>query len=105
MPRLPIEFRDGYVLVPERAFELVRDGNGSERKLVLWFRSGGLCHWCRCPMSFSVGKPHSLTTDHIIPRSKGGTNALKNTVAACHACNQAKADKLPHSLVSPPTRA
>jgi 5-methylcytosine-specific restriction endonuclease McrA len=43
-------------------------------------------------MSFTTGKSHSLTIDHVIPRSKGGTNALKNTVASCHACNQAKAD-------------
>jgi 5-methylcytosine-specific restriction endonuclease McrA len=43
-------------------------------------------------MSFTTGKPHSLTIDHVIPRSKGGTNALKNTVASCHRCNQAKAD-------------
>jgi 5-methylcytosine-specific restriction endonuclease McrA len=41
-------------------------------------------------MSFTAGKPHSFTVDHVIPRSKGGSNALRNTVAACHACNQAK---------------
>jgi 5-methylcytosine-specific restriction endonuclease McrA len=93
MPRrLQIEFRDGYALIPERAFQLISGGNGSERKLVLWFRAGGLCTYCRTPMSFTTGKPHSLTIDHVVPRSKGGTNALKNTVAACHACNQAKAD-------------
>ena len=88
-----VEIRDGFALIPIRAFELVRDGNGSERRLVLWMRSGGLCHYCRNPMSFTIDKPHSLTIDHVIPRSKGGRNTLKNTVAACRTCNQAKADK------------
>lgn len=30
-----VEIRDGFALIPIRAFELVRDGNGSERRLVL----------------------------------------------------------------------
>ena len=28
--------------------------------------------------------------DHVIPRSKGGTNRLSNLVLACCECNQAK---------------
>jgi hypothetical protein len=34
--------------------------------------------------------PNSLTLDHVIPLAKGGPDTFDNTVAACHACNQAK---------------
>lgn len=33
--------------------------------------------------------------DHIIPKSKGGTDDAKNLVAACRSCNASKGD---HSL-------
>lgn len=34
------------------------------------------------------------TIDHIIPRSKGGTNKWDNLITCCSDCNQRKADKL-----------
>ena len=40
------------------------------------------------------GKPAS-TVDHIVPRSRGGTNTWLNTVAACGDCNQRKGDRTP----------
>lgn len=30
------------------------------------------------------------TLDHIHPKSAGGTITYRNTVAACHSCNQAR---------------
>lgn len=30
------------------------------------------------------------TIDHVIPRSKNGTDTLKNLVVACHSCNSSK---------------
>ncbi len=35
------------------------------------------------------------TVDHVLPRSRGGRNSWKNTVAACYGCNQAKGDRIP----------
>lgn len=34
------------------------------------------------------------TIDHVLPRSKGGTNDPGNLVAACQGCNHKKADRI-----------
>ena len=36
------------------------------------------------------GSGKNLTIDHIVPRSKGGTDFTKNVVCCCHNCNQSK---------------
>ncbi len=38
---------------------------------------------------------HDLTIDHIVPRSKGGTDTWDNVVAACLKCNVRKGDRTP----------
>ncbi len=43
---------------------------------------GHKCHYCK-----SDGP---LSTDHITPRAKGGTDDVENLIPACRACNQAK---------------
>lgn len=45
----------------------------------------------RC--AYCGGRPE--TVDHVFPRSRGGGNTWLNLVAACLACNQAKADRTP----------
>jgi 5-methylcytosine-specific restriction endonuclease McrA len=37
-----------------------------------------------------------FTIDHILPKSRGGANTWVNTACACAACNQRKADRMPH---------
>lgn len=41
----------------------------------------------------------TVTIDHIIPRSKGGTNDLSNLVACCKGCNGQKQDFLPLNFI------
>jgi 5-methylcytosine-specific restriction endonuclease McrA len=38
---------------------------------------------------------HATTIDHVLPRSRGGSNSWRNTVAACGGCNQRKGDRTP----------
>ncbi|MFT7840567.1 HNH endonuclease [Saccharothrix sp. BKS2] len=49
-------------------------------------RDGDDCAWCRRPFSGQV----TPTTDHLVPRVKGGPSWLENEVAACRRCNRAR---------------
>jgi hypothetical protein len=41
-----------------------------------------------------------LVVDHVIPRSRGGTNAAANLVTACEGCNLGKGNDLPELWLS-----
>ena len=56
-------------------------------KAVLYHRHGGYCAGCE-----RYFENRNMTVDHIIARSKGGTEALSNLQLLCHACNQLKDD-------------
>lgn len=45
----------------------------------------GRCKYCLCKLSLQT-----VTRDHVIPRSAGGSNQSHNIVAACEPCNRAK---------------
>jgi 5-methylcytosine-specific restriction endonuclease McrA len=48
-------------------------------------RDGHRCQYCGASAE---------NIDHVIPRSKGGSHAWDNVVAACRPCNTAKRDRL-----------
>jgi len=63
---------------------------------MLWEREGKKCHWCHQPTrlhpfkadgSYDANAWDKATVDHVIPRSKEGTNDLSNLVSACNLCN------------------
>jgi 5-methylcytosine-specific restriction endonuclease McrA len=41
-------------------------------------------------------KQTSLTIDHVIPVSRGGTSVFENCVACCSPCNARKGSRTPH---------
>jgi 5-methylcytosine-specific restriction endonuclease McrA len=47
----------------------------------------------------------TLTVDHVIPRSKGGSSAWDNIVTCCAPCNRRKGDRLPRHAGMQPRRA
>jgi 5-methylcytosine-specific restriction endonuclease McrA len=52
-----------------------------------------------CGRSQADLKPReSLTRDHLLPLSRGGTNDWKNVVTACSPCNARKGNRLPEEI-------
>jgi len=51
----------------------------------------------QCQLRGPRCKGSATSADHILPRSKGGSDSLRNLVAACDTCNKSKGD----SLVAP----
>ena len=49
-------------------------------------RDGHRCQYCGTAAE---------NLDHVLPRSRGGRNTWKNTVAACESCNHRKGDRTP----------
>lgn len=59
------------------------------RKIIIE-RSKGYCEYCKCSADFAT-EPFSI--EHIIPRSKDGSDELDNLAYACIGCNIYKSDK------------
>jgi hypothetical protein len=55
-----------------------------ERLLAAVERDGPRCVWCR-RLFTGVVRP---TTDHLVPKVKGGPSWLENEVVACGRCNR-----------------
>ena len=47
-------------------------------------RDGPRCVWCAGPFDDRLNR---ATTEHLVPRIKGGPSWLENEVAACRRCN------------------
>lgn len=54
-------------------------------------RDGPTCAWCGRDL---VGRI-AATTDHLVPRIKGGPSWLANEVAACSRCNRERGHRSP----------
>ena len=60
----------------------------NESKVILYGTQGGNCNGCGTHFL-----PQHLTVDHIIARSKGGTDHLENLQLLCAHCNSLKGDR------------
>lgn len=54
---------------------------------ILHAAQDGRCFYCEKLVSIT-----SATKDHLVPKSKGGSNSIMNLVMACRHCNTAKGD-------------
>jgi 5-methylcytosine-specific restriction endonuclease McrA len=54
----------------------------------IYKRDGYKCVYC--------GSNKNLTIDHVLPKSRGGTNRWTNLVTCCGSCNRKKGDKTPY---------
>lgn len=64
-------------------------------KATLYFKASGLCGICNEPVDTSLKYPDhmSLSIDHIIPRSKGGSDKNDNLRIAHWICNINRSNK------------
>lgn len=70
----------------------------------LFARDGYRCQYCGRPQN-ELRMRESLTRDHLIPLSRGGSNEWTNVVTACSACNTRKANRLPSEIGMQPLHA
>lgn len=61
----------------------VAQPNRTQRLARILERDGPTCVWCGRHLQGLVG----ATTEHVVPRIKGGPSWLENEVAACRRCN------------------
>jgi 5-methylcytosine-specific restriction endonuclease McrA len=62
----------------------------------VWRRDRGMCQYC------GVGlKLGESTLDHVLPRSRSGTNTWQNIVCSCTRCNVRKRNRTPEEAKMP----
>lgn len=69
--------------------------NGRKRAIELFKAQKGRCWLCGQRMVKKRGEFNTVTVDHILPLSRGGTHSKKNLKGACKLCNKARGNKLP----------
>ena len=78
--------------VRSKAFKAYEEGRWQIHDLlennIAKIQNPDVCWYCGA----RVQNPKVLTVDHIIPRSKGGTNEMDNIFMVCKTCNSLKRD-------------
>ena len=66
-----------------------------KNKHILFGRQEGRCNGCRTEFPFRI-----FEVDHIVPRSRGGTDHLDNLQLLCSHCNRIKGDRPQEYLIA-----
>jgi hypothetical protein len=78
---------------------LVRSGrrlNRRERMAIVLERDGAECVWCRRSLEEGLVV---ATTEHLVPRIKGGPSWVENELAACPRCNGERGHRTPDEWI------
>lgn len=82
----------------------------SRRRAQVYIELGGVCGYCGCALRsdfelalaaeaigahrFSLMRePDAMEIDHMMPRARGGRDALENLRSSCGPCNRSKGKK------------
>jgi CRISPR-associated endonuclease Csn1 len=79
----------------EQAAEAGAGEKSAPLKYELAKAQGFRCLYCKDESSFAMSKLDEYEIDHIVPRSKGGPDAMVNYVLAHKKCNEAKGERTP----------
>ena len=90
MPRPAVIRLTKFIHVPRRFRRQVTN-------TFLFARDRYRCQYCGRTQT-ELKPRESLTRDHLIPLSRGGTNDWTNVVTACSPCNTRKANRLPNEI-------
>ena len=72
------------MLVPASA-GTSREWFTEEERNTIWRKCHKVCACCGKPLT-----PKTMTIDHLVPLSRGGTNEMENLASLCYDCNQEK---------------
>jgi HNH endonuclease len=104
-PNVVIPFKKGYGGSTQKPSVHPQYPSGKKRRKIgvrerfrILRRCGFRCHYCG-----KSARNVALEIDHVIPIALGGSDAEKNLVAACPACNAGKGDG-PSLEAAPPER-
>lgn len=64
----------------------------AERLARILERDGARCVWCGRALGTALV---AATTEHVVPRIKGGPSWIENEVAACRRCNGQRGHRTP----------
>ena len=70
----------------------MRELDRRERMALILERDGARCVWCRRPLEVGLVR---ATTEHLVPRIKGGPSWIENELAACRRCNGERGHRTP----------
>ncbi len=63
------------------------------KRCKVWAKTGGLCTYCHGDLVFYGAS--AFHADHVIPKSRGGSNGVGNLTPSCQFCNLSKGPKTP----------
>ncbi len=90
MPRPAVIRLTKFIHVPRRFRRQVTN-------TFLFARDRYRCQYCGRHLT-ELKPRESLTRDHVVPLSRGGTNDWTNVVTACGPCNTRKGNRLPEEI-------
>lgn len=77
---------DAFAGLPPASFKSRSERFNRKR---MYVRDGFCCVYCGAQASSDV----TLTVDHVVPLSRGGSTSFQNCVTACYQCNIRKANR------------
>ena len=90
------EYKESDVVVtvkkrPPRRTDITQ-GSDAEMRLSLWKRQGQRCANPYCSLA-DIKRTADLQLDHVIPKSRGGSDDVLNRIGLCGDCNRRKSTK------------